>query len=176
MLEIALAWSLARLVAVAFVPAMKKFVSMTHDEKAKLAPLFIESLVRKASDCDRLKGKVNEGNKEHFKTLGRLHKYEDTVKEALALAVRGNMCIKCNSRFIGVYAEIREYKNARGDTHLAHYKYNKYMGRAKSKEDKKSYEGYFLYKDYKEQFDRYLKVVKSFETLDELFNLTGTSI
>lgn len=162
----------------------KKFVSMTHDEKAKLAPLFIDSLIHKANECDRLKetnkdlgGKVNEGIKEHFKTLGRLHQYEDTVKEALTLAIKGNMSIKCNSKLIGVYAEIREYTNARAETHLAHYtKYNKYIGRAKSKEDKKSYEGYFLYKDNKDEFNRYLKDVKNFETLDDLFNLTGTTI
>jgi hypothetical protein len=159
-----------------------KFNELVDDEKIKYAPMVVDALLRKAKDCESLRSDnkrlwniVNEKNREQFRALGRIHKYEDTVKEALGLAVQANMSLKCDSKFIGVYCDIREYVTTKGEYALASYLDGKYRGRAK-KGEKKSYDGVFLYKDYKEQFDKYLIPVKSFERLQDLFQFKGCNI
>jgi len=159
-----------------------KFNELADDEKIKYAPMVVDALLRKAKDLDNLRSDnkrlwniVNEKNREQFRALGRIHKYEDTVKDALGLAVQANMTLKCDSKFIGVYCDIREYVSTKGENVLAYYGGGKYRGRVK-KDEKKSYDGVFLYKDYKEQFDKYLIPVKSFERLEDLFQFKGCAI
>ena len=119
--------------------------------------------------------KIRESKDGHIATLGRLVKYEGVpiIDEVLEYAKSAGIFIGCESKHIGVMTKIIPYTNKKGKTAPAHYTiYDKFLEMVKvGDEQPKSYRGFFLYKTYAEQFDKYLdKSVQSFIKIDDLFD------
>ena len=169
--------------------AERKAVARTIEEKAELLPIMMSSLknqsnLKKASQehSKMLQNVINSDARKHIATLGRLNKYEDTVQEVIQFALDKYFWIECDSSVIGLGSVVKEYENAKGKKHLAHFSYNgKYMKKAKSLDEKPiNYKGNFSYAHFRDRFNKRLISVegKTFEKFEDLFELTprGSSI
>jgi hypothetical protein len=111
----------------------------------------------------------------HIKTLGRLFKHQgaEIIDEVLEYAKEEGMFISCDSEKIGILSIIKDYTNKQKNTFQAHFTiYGKYIDKVgKDNLDPKSYKGYFLYKNYEEQFKKYINYnVTEFDKIEDLFD------
>jgi hypothetical protein len=112
----------------------------------------------------------------HIKTLGRLAKYEDGIcDEAIKYAFDKYLYIKCNSSKVGLKTIINPYQKKDGTVSKkkAHYTQGGKFYRMCNNNDEEPiyYDGYFNYKNHKEQFDKLKKKVSYFEKIEDLFDL-----
>ena len=110
----------------------------------------------------------------HIKTLGRLYKHQgaEIIDEVLEYAKQEGMFISCDSEKIGILSIIKDYTNKQKNTFQAHFTiYGKYIDKVgKDNLVPKSYKGYFLYKNYEEQFKKYINYnVTEFDKIEDLF-------
>jgi hypothetical protein len=121
--------------------------------------------------------KIRESKEGHIATLGRLLKYEGLpiIEEALEYAKTAGLFVECESKFVGVTTTIKEYKTKSGKKFLAHFTiYDSYISKVTDGDDKpKSYKGYFLYKNYAEQLEKYRNNnITTFTKINDLFDFT----
>lgn len=119
--------------------------------------------------------KVRNQQALHIKTLGRLFKHQgaEIIDEVLEYAKEEGMFISCDSKKIGILSIIKDYTNKQKNTFPAHFTiYGKYIEKVgKDNLVPKSYKGYFLYKNYEEQFKKYINYnVTEFDKIEDLFD------
>ena len=119
--------------------------------------------------------KVRNQQELHIKTLGRLYKYQgiEIINEVFEYAKQEGVFISCDSEKIGILSVIKDYTNKQKKTFPAHFTiYGKYIDKVdKDNLVPKSYKGYFLYKNYEEQFNKYIDYsVDTFEKIEDLLD------
>ena len=172
--------TLAEMIAVRkkATPRPRKLKETTVEDDAKLAPILAGKLGTANYSLSKAKTSLYKSNDTQIETYGRLYKYEGKpiIEETLAYAEENGLFIQCDSKFIGLKTKISPVVKGKKEflAHLTHY--NKFLKKAQDGDVPESYNGNFLYKSFKPQFDALLKKnPKSFTCLEDLFNLSEGS-